>query len=288
MNDTHYNELVSLTQLYLLHEYKLEDWLCADSETYTFFKQLAASQKNKEKPVKIDTIKIMAEKPATPPSPAAINSVNEKNAIPPAPAAASSLNEKIATPPNPMTATGITEKPKPIPQSSLLQSSVASQEHGILKLEPMPSPSSVDFSEIKSLLHERFPNLKIVDDIPSKALERPKPQALVLFMNQDPASKTFLQNLTRAIDHCLAPAVLENGEAHEVKTEWNAYLNHSEIKAVILTSQTLKNLPNLSNFLANTADKIHLFELPDIAAFSKDPIQKKRLWSSLEKYFLIR
>lgn len=45
-----FNELTYLTEVYLLQEHKLSDWIYAEPESYAFFKQLATSQKKQVTP----------------------------------------------------------------------------------------------------------------------------------------------------------------------------------------------------------------------------------------------
>lgn len=166
-----------------------------------------------------------------------------------------------------------------------------------IRLEPMEGARLVDFSDLKAIIGERYPGLKIMEDIPddAKAKQKPKVQNLqvaVIYLSCQPLHQAFLANLTQAIDICLAPATLVNAAKVENEQGWISFLNASTLKIILFAQQDLVQLPDLAkNYTQGNQPnwgylgKIPCFHLRDIALILKEPVQKQLVWSLLEKFF---
>jgi hypothetical protein len=263
-----FNELANLTQLYLLQEYKLSEWIFSEPESYAFFKQLASEQKKQPSAVK-----------QTNPTPAAVIAKPEPivpKTIPPLAKEKPLIEKKPAAP--------VTIVP-----AAAIPVAIEKEPSRLIKLEVMEPPKAVDFSDLKTILRERYPHLQIIEETPDGIKNQKKAQAVVLYTTSHPLDKAFLANLTHAIDICLAPASLVNASKIESSNGWGAFLNLPHLKRVLIVQQDLDRLPKLALHYASTPlpslGKIRVLALPEPSLIYKEPNRKQTLWTSLEFFF---
>lgn len=244
-------ELANLTQLYLLQEYKLSERIFSEPESYAFFKQIATVQK---KP------------PAPEPAPLNIKpQLNVPKELPPP------LKEDKP----------IEQKPQPVV--------IEKEPSKVIKFEELEPPKPVDFSDLRAILQEKCPHIKIIEEIPERLKKQKTAHVVILHLNSTPLDKKFHGNLSHAIDTCLAPTSIVNAFKIDSSHRWEDFLNQPHLKVILIAQQELDALPKLFKHYSSTPQpllgKIPVILLPELSLIYKEPNRKKALWSSLESLF---
>lgn len=161
-----------------------------------------------------------------------------------------------------------------------------------LAVEPL------NFSSLKSLFLKTFPQIALLDEIPSDATAKKiagrwktKNQIApisILYFSEPPKQKALLIEIAKAIDICFGPARLINAETIEKEKQWETFLSSSDLKLVIACDYTLWQLNDLMHYYkevpsqqTRTLGNIPLFLLPDLSLYLKDPLLKRSLWKAI-------
>lgn len=252
--------------LLLLEE---ETSIYASAEDLVFFRTLA---KQKKEPL------------PQPPSPPVLKEPKPLPAAPPSPS---------PTPLEPSTAVAHNPAPK-APEAPPV-----SQENNISWRTEVPIPHELlNFQGLKNFFQKAFPNIAILDQIPSdemakKLANRWKTKnkiapISILFLTEPPSQKALLKEIAKAIDVYFGPAKLVDAASIEKEKQWETFLSSQDLKHVIVCDYTLWQLPDLMKYYKETPQQqkrmlkdTPLFLLPDLSLYSKDPMLKRSLWKSL-------
>lgn len=177
-----FTELAAMTQLYMLQEWKLEEWVTSDRETQTFLRSLVKPNikppQNQENPApELVQTKVQSPAPVTKPI------IQEK---PPIHAPAPAL-EKQAEPP-------------PIPQKKPQQTAIT-VEH------PQPLPVN-DLADIRDIFKNKFPNVSILE--PISEITDTNPTVIILAVPRSPSEKQLLLSLAKALEIHGKPTVIQS------------------------------------------------------------------------------
>lgn len=230
-----------MMQLHLSEEYAKDEWTVSDPETYEVLKEFA--MKNRPK------AKAAIARPASPPP------------IKPAP------KPMVRPKPRPKV---VQKKEEPKPEVRV--------EATKIEREPMAAAAPAEFGDIKKILLEK--GQKIQEEVPEdteavKISQQWKHDTeirdvVVLTFGSQGSHKTFLRNLTKAIDLCIAPASLVPPEAVK-ETEG--------VKLVIAEENNLKGSPL---FPILEKEKISIVFLENIEEYLQNPKLKQELWSQIK------
>jgi len=168
---------------------------------------------------------------------------------------------------------------------------------------PLLQPSKQDLvqepmEELRLLIEKTSPHYLLHRDVPSDAAaernaEKWKEnigtiQVALLSFGEQGASLQFLQNLTKAIDNSLCPALLIDGERFEREERWKMLLEEKELKWIIAPSRSLGKSPILTHYYREIPAKqerlladIPLFFLLPIQEYLKESSLKRTLWETL-------
>lgn len=263
-----FNELTQLTQLYLLQEYTMNDRIKVASENFSYFKKQAAlAKKAHPKESTIPSLKVNSP----PPAQAIIDSPRPKTA----PEPLMSLQEI---------------KPEPLPmQKAAAKPAEASSHVDTLKVEPLQPSKPSDFSELRNIIKEQAPHLKIFDEIRMPKMITPK-EVVILFLTRSPAENELLNNMAKAIQLKLAPTRLIEASSMELNKEWDRFLNSSPFKLIIIPQSDLNKLPELSKFSKRNEqqtwflNEVPTLLIPDPELLNHNPSLKQQVWKSLQNY----
>lgn len=270
----HYEELLSLTRLYLTKECSNEDWLiCDDKATFNYFKEFAIkSRQTSPLPQMQQTIKapvVVAPKIESKKNDTVSEKIVEKvNKIPPAP----QVKDKVAAAPAPTA-------PTPTPPT----------KSEPFSLQLLPKTPTLETSEFRKILLEKFSQLQIVDTIPddkeakskSNQWQNPPISVLIAAMAKNKEEQAFLDSVAMAMQvrNC-STKIIETSKLNELLS--------STLKLIIADRQALASYPNLQKHyrwdpaqFRHFIGPIPLIILEDLNHYLKDPKQKRELWNSL-------
>lgn len=165
------------------------------------------------------------------------------------------------------------------------------------KMEPLSAPE-LGFTSIRKMFSRLFPQLVLLDDIPSDAKahavkERWKTQnqaasiSLISFHESD-WKYQFLTNLSASIEVVYGQAKLISAEEIEHSKQWETFLAAPNLKLVIICDYALWQMPELLRAYREVPNreerfllKIPLMLLPDLTLYQKDPLLKRSLWKAI-------
>jgi len=146
-------------------------------------------------------------------------------------------------------------------------------------------------SDIRQLVRKTLPEAPLTetvpDDAPAKKLSelwKQKHLNAHVFVVSFGEGGQFLQNVTKAIDSILAPAILLDGK----QTDWNLAFTAPSLKLVLTPPCTSWKTTPLAKFYRENPSHQNYFlnETPlllmqPVAAYLKNPDLKRELWKSL-------
>lgn len=184
-----YGELAALLQVHLLQEYPQGTWIGVEPNNYAYFKEHATQQRARQAP---PPPAVAAAAPPRIPEPRA----PARPANPPTPPTPVAPPPAVAAVPAP-------KKPEPAPEKQPQQAKPR------FALEPPAEVPHGDLGEIRSLIAERFPNVRIIDEIPDDAEaqriryawkgEGSSPLAIIGSFGGTAQEQTLLTNIVAAI-----------------------------------------------------------------------------------------
>ncbi|WP_068470215.1 hypothetical protein [Candidatus Protochlamydia phocaeensis] len=303
-----YQELVALTQIFLLREHPLKDkpFCLAAPSNHSFFqagmkRSLSSAPYSKDSP---------------PPQPIALNrplpgrqpAVQSPSPDPqpqpgpilPSPDPLPPVNPPEHPFPDPLPPTTPPQSPSPDPQPPQIV-----RDKRPLQLEPLSATSfpTLDLS-FKQTLRELFPHYPLCDNIPDDKIakkvknawyqEKVIPPIIILSFNDQDKHLTFLKNVAQAISLRLAPARVLSGVQLEKEKQWETILREPHLRLVIASDYGLYLQPGLmkhyrevpkqaKHFLHQTP----LLLLSDLNLYLKDPQLKALLWRAICKEFTL-
>lgn len=302
-----YSELVSLTQLFLLRDYSLQDKKIADPQTYRYFQQLAIHSPSpalvSKKPV---TLNANSRNPyqatTTPPNP-----VPQPDPLPPPSTPEPRPNPSIPepTPPPAMPEpTPPTHTPDPVPPPATpdprppVITKTSSRKEFEFNLEPLSSAPSVETKEFREIIKQYYPTYPLRDQVPmdSEAIRRRHewkinqeiPSIVILSFNDQDKQLSFLKNIVEAISLRLAPARLFSALKIEQEQKWESLLKAPTLRLIIASDYGLYMLPGLMKYYKETTkqakhylDQTPLLLLSDLSLYLKQPQLKPLLWRAI-------
>lgn len=271
-----YLELLTLTQLHLLQEYSPSDWISSDSSTTDFFRAYARLLKPPR-----ETQTAMPNSPVNK-IPSSKKEVEAEQATP------TYKDEKKG--PITLLKEGSASLPQEIKTEIAVQTKAnASQNEKSDKKEPTakfqldhlkPSSASVEFSDLRAIIVERFPHQKIIDNLPERKNRNALPEVVLLASMHSLQEMEFLEAVANAIRNQLCSASVFAFES----------LDHSHFLDNAMQSPTLKLLISRRMLLEqfpSSLEKIPRLLLRETSEYLNDPALKKELWHSIRKLIII-
>lgn len=272
-----YKELLALCQIHLSQEFPSNCWIPIDPATYATFKRSAPPKPAEEKkaPIPVPT----QINPLPLPSP-----VKTATHTPPPPVKEAPPEKITAPAPQKVSAKVVVEE-KRIPTTPSSQ----------LTLDPVKTLTTVDLSDIRKIIAEKFPQQQILDAIPSDEearrvhsawkLAATVPAVVVLSFNESSNEKAFLQKMTSAIEQKLAPAAVISAQGIE---DWDHFLKSKGLRLIIASTHGLEAVPEAMKHYRefpkqarSQLGKVALCPLPDISLYLREPQLKHALWSAI-------
>ena len=270
-----YRELLSLTQTLILSDFTSSSSFPTDLETYDFFKQFITPRQIKKEN---STYQVMQTQ-----------SPNQNFHTPPP-----SILQKVKVP---------IELPQPqLIQSQKIRESLPpsaiysknKKQDSVLKLEPFAESKQIDYNSLKLEFKNLFPNLILQDSVPDDSEARKinqqwknqslSPQVILLFFDETPEQKDFLQKVTDAITQKIAPASLFSAYTIEKQNKWENMFKIQGIKLIIAPDYGIYLLPGLMHHyreFQRTLGGIPILLLTDISLYLKQPSLKTALWQAI-------
>lgn len=291
-----YAELVALTRRYLLQEYAADERLYTDFATYSYFRE------NAQKKL------ASAAKPSAPKSvPHDMGAIQQplrqellKSAIQPTPLQPMQMKpgaERKIQGSQPAQVAA----PKEIEKGSVTPSVDAPvKSTKEFTLEAPPAYEACDHQEIRKILQERFPSLRIINTIPNdqdatklaKLWEHDQelPQVLLLIGDESEKQKLFLENLRIAIESYGLSAKVVSISKIDHGRGWEPILQDKGLKLIISNSSHLAAFPHLKTHVRRTTKltlqtlgEVPLFLLADFSSYFKESSLKPLLWKNLKE-----
>lgn len=252
-----YRELLTLAQSHILDEYARTEWLLTDAETYMFYCQNVTKQcpTPHSLPKQLPTPRRDPTKATTPPSTAS----------------------EVPLAPN------STHVPK---------------RRDTFKREPLSTPNIPDLGPIKKIVQTHTPEINIIGETPDdsqahKIGQRWKvaaqhPEVIILSFDEDPEGRSFLNNVSKAIDLCLAPTMIYSAQKVEQHQAWLQIFNAKDLKLIITADYGMSTLPSLKQHYRESPGKkqrylggIPVLLLTDLKLYMEKPTLKQALWNAV-------
>lgn len=255
----HYQELLSLAQLYLQQEHNKEEWIIADRQHFQYFKDTAQKQQ--------------PTKPASAPVPA--KPLISSNFTPqPKPAVAAPVIIEQAKP---------VEKPKPAIKP-VVEEKKAPAVPGYFVPEHMTRTAPVDFTDIRQIVADKYPALSIIDDIPQPPSQE-MADVLIINTSDDPTHLDFLQKVAKAIkDRFCSAEVCSISQF----SNWEKIISSPNLKLILMVGMELDNHPELKQYYRELPkhnrqllSKVPFIPMAEIPVYLADVKQKSLLWKSV-------
>lgn len=304
-----YIELLHSTRTYLLQEYKLNQRILADGETYTYFRNIAI-QKNGSKadpqgklpssnPVaasleKSQAIRTHDLKPPSitkPPPSQPVQDVIPK------------LKDKeVLSPKLPHSQDAVVPVPNPTGKEKVLKTEPSEMKKGLLFVPESPLPfNETDLGEIRKIVLERHPTVNFLNTIPSDAEAKKKARhweqqqlthVLILLGNSGLKYDRFFENLRFAINIHGWQAILTREVEIEKKKGWDELLLSKHLRLIIAIESDIISSPELNklcrksdNHINHSLREIPLLLLGHPETYLKEPQNKAALWKTLQEFF---
>jgi hypothetical protein len=266
------HELVTLTQLYITKELKDNSWLiCDDPLTYQYFKEFAISSRQPKSKIEQKDIPFVP-----PPKPTPIKQVTVSEAL----VKQNIVRQEV--------------KAQPVPKLQSPPEPSVSKSEPIAKTDPFSlqfqsKPETYNHAELQKLLIEKFPNIKIIEEIPDdtegkRKANQWKNSPMVVLISaavKNKEQQDFLANVSSALQvrNCLT-TFIEGAKLHLT-------LNPS-VRLVLADRQSLANFPDLqkhyrwdSKQCRHFINSTPLIILEELSQYMNNPKQKKDLWNGL-------
>ena len=149
------------------------------------------------------------------------------------------------------------------------------------KRESPPSPPFSDFPQVESFFSRSLPSFLLI----KKPLSEEKWQERMVRISRNwgclfwveeslPEEEALLSKVIHSVNHHLCSA--ERVPASRWKKMWQQRAQFSSLRLSVITEKTLCQLPEMESEATTP-----LLSLLPLNTYLKDPVQKKKLWSSL-------
>lgn len=282
-----YRELLALTQKHILEEHTGKKWLPTDQEHLTFFRQTLSKKILPPQEPRIKQVYQKSPEPSPTPKP---QQQPEKTAYLPPQAIIKEPIEKQEVIPLQQEPIKPDEKKEALPSSS-------HQIPVFFTLEPVSSPDTLSLEDIKKTIESLSLNisyLPIPSDTEAKKTNpgwkqaKTEPTVIILSFDEEPAERSFLNNVTKAINLCIEPAIVFPVQKTDPEKSWQQIFSNKNIKLIIIADHTLYNFPSLMQYYRESPDKKcrYLGEVPvllltNIKFYMQQPNLKKALWKAV-------
>ena len=294
-----YLELIALTRQYLLQEHQFSDKLFAGTAEYSYFRNHALQQSQKQIPIQktevISKSTVQTHQPsvrlapATPPPPPP--SYTAPTSVVPSPAAP--LPKRLPLP--------TFETPKETTKSA--EAKKAPAEAVFFTLSPPSQQEPTDNKVMRKLISTTLPTMQLLDSIPddsearrlSAEWKQPKssPEVLILAFDETPSHLEFLTKMGNAISiHGYTINVVQ-AKKIEAEGTWEMLLT-TNVRLVLATHAGIHTLPGLTTFYMESAkgakftlNKIPLIPLSDISFYMQEASLKIPLWKAIKEQLSI-
>lgn len=292
-----YRNLLSLTQSFILAEFKSRQKVFSDPSTYEFFKQYQPKAKQQQNHVNAAPRQApTTARPQPSPTPQQPKRVEpppaqqQTHQAPPPPAP-----KQPQPPPLPQQPTESRQPEPTIPEEKPV---VSRNRHFSLKLEPVTEVKEIELASIKKEIEKLFPEKQLMahppaDDVARKVGQKWKqeakaPEVVILSFQEHPDRQVFLQNMKAAINQRLAPCAIYSAHTIESKNAWDKLFAMKDLKLIVTTDYGMYSLPGLMRHYRESPEKsqrylggIPLLLLTDISLYLKQPQLKSALWQAL-------
>ena len=282
MTHQRFQELVALTQRFLIEEYSPGSQLFCDADSFDVYyrKELRAPLLSRiATPQKTEQIENLIVK-ASPPT---------KSVCPPP-------QPQKAPPPKETTkCCSLEEKPAEMapPESTKAPLEGRASPRRSFEREPMEAAPPHNFTTLFDTIKKIAPQHTIHETPPSDAKVQQRsttqPEVVVLAFNEEAATRAFLSNLTVAVRLQLAPAALYSAPRIEGQNSWNALFNQKQLRLIICSDYNMYTFPLLmQHYRRSSTGKQHYMGgvptllLSDINLYLQQPTLKGPLWQALK------
>lgn len=286
-----YLDLLILTKQYLLQEHSLTDRLISDPETYTHFRSYAEQkQEIKTSSTTSSQAAVTPQPPLSHCIPKQITTATVKAPIP----EAKTAPEPPSIQKNRVQASGNKIEVQPSKSSGV-------NENGPFKLEPPTELQPANFTDIRKIIQEKFPHVRLLDQVPDDMeaqklakiwrLEKKIPQVILLSFDEVPKHLSFLTHIAKALEAHGVSAEVKNAIKLEQEAQWEKLLTSDKLKLVVSSSSGFYHLAGLQkHYKEGTKQGRHylgdrlLLLLSDISFYFKEPALKSSLWKALKEF----
>lgn len=296
-----FNELVSLTQLFLLRENSLKDKQTVSPDTWAFFKKRASTgtpaqqsaPKNGFTPTAAPSSSTL---PPRPPLPRQQATSHSPAPLPPADLMKSRSQVELSAPiaPTRPAAASPQQSTTPPTQSSTTEKGAGKR----IALQPLDAPPVRDQGEFWKLFHAKFPSTPTSETIPCDAVarkiknswlaEQTIPPIIILSFNDEEKHLTFLKNIAKAISVRIAPARVLSADKLEKERQWEEILAVPDLKLIIANDYGLYLHPELMRHYQEKPQQgkhylknVPLLLLSDPTLYLQEPQLKLLLWRAI-------
>jgi hypothetical protein len=295
-----YRNLLSLTQSFLLTEFKSKQHVFSDPSTYAFFKEYYSKSQHKQATPRPQHPQEQIQQAPLP---------RQQQQTPPAPPP----QQQQTPPPPPPPQQQVTPQPKPTPKAAptpdpvkpsqtkeVTKQQQASNKNGhfTFKLDPVTEVKETELFSIRKEVEKQFPEMQLITQPPDDALAKKvgqhwkqsavEPEVVILSFQETPDQQVFLQNMRAAINQRLAPCVIYSALTIEKRQVWEKLFNMKDLRLIITTDYGMYSLPGLMRHYRESPEKserylggIPLLLLTDITVYLNQPQLKSALWQAL-------
>lgn len=287
-----YDQLLSLTQLFLLREHSLKEVKIVDPAVLAFFQA-----KLKGSPV-LPAAKVIQHPASSSPVQLIQNPANKVQAttIPPSPDPKPPQPRPEPIPPEPLPPP---TQPEPViipPQPPAIQDKPSKNK---FNLDPLTSAAPVqDHREYWKLCNTLFSEWTLCETIPSDAMAQKNKNAwlknqeispvMILSFHDNEQQLSFLKNIAQAISLRLAPARVLSATQIEKENCWKEVLDSPHLRLIIASDYGFYLQPHLMQFYRDVPqqskhflNQIPLLLLSDLSLYLKEPQLKPLLWRAI-------
>lgn len=186
--------------------------------------------------------------------------------------------QKISQSP-PLNAPARLESPSPIFRQTPASPAITPQG-ALSQTQPPPKPIEIDdhLDDIKKVVIQQFPLLKIVDKIPDDTLAKKKksksPSIIILSFDDHPQHLEFLGNVSRAIESLGHSAQVIPAARIERENRWEGLVKMPGLKLVLVPRDKIALYPVLK--------QAPLLLLLPISLYLQDSSHKAVLWKTIK------
>jgi hypothetical protein len=299
-----YAELLKLTQEHLLQEFKSDQRLYAESETYEYFRQQALRAKGLASPNKAQSpqspqasiTNITNNTPSNSQPQALLTSIPLTAASGHAPQKTPEVPKKMESP------LAQTEFQTSISEQSSLEKplEVTAKKFPSAKnfiLEPLANTTPPHFNELRKAAEETSSHFKFLSEVPSDSNVHLSPETVskrpitvaILSFNEPPKQHALLVNLARALEVYDEQLEIISAFKTEADNNWNSLLKNPSLRLVIASSHFMESCPLLHKYYRESAKQAKhylgdkpLLLLSDISFYLKEPKLKLSLWEAIK------